>query len=300
MGTSATSPDVDVNSPAGITDVINFLCNPPVFRISGTAAQSIANASVVAVTFSGSSPTVDSYSGWSSGTYTVQRSGLYLFHGLACFAANGTGTRQAGVTVNGTTYWGPGYKAATSGTTNATKTQVFSLRAGDTVKFACRQDSGGSLALDTTAATRFLLVWLTTAGTPAVTLTPPDTTFRWAAGTSSNLAPALMQQHFGNDLGFLCNVPYLLAYQATPQSGLTVGSFSTVTMDTVAGIVHNDAGDNYAGWTAGASNLYTAQIEGWYLLIAEYVVTFFRIVGYDGHRSHSAIDQRGRYPAHNP
>ena len=85
--------------------------------------------------------------------------------------------------------------------------------------------------------------------------------------------PALFQQHLANDLGFLVNRPYLMAYQSVPQSGLTVGAFSTVTLDTVGGLVHGDTGDNYGGWSPGPSNAYTAQTAGWYLLAGEYFST---------------------------
>jgi hypothetical protein len=213
---------------------------------------------------------VDNYTGYSSGTYSVQRDGLYLFHGLACFAANATGIRLAGATVNGTTYWGPAYKAASTGTTNCTKTQIFSLRAGDTVKLSVYQSSGGALALATTDATRWFLTWLCAPSAPTELWTPPDVTFRWASGTTGDDLPGLFQTHLGNDLAFLVNRPFLLAYQTASQSSLAVGAWSTVTLDTVGGIVHGDTGDPYSGWTTGASNLYTAPCDGWWLTCGEF------------------------------
>jgi Carbohydrate binding domain len=423
VGTSGDAGvDVDLNGASGITDVVNFLSNPPVFRIAGTNAQSITTATLTNILWTGASPTVDSYSGWGtnllvnpgfetgslspwtavnnataaietshvhSGTYAasvtpdgatsfpgvqsgfaavnageqytatawalasaalahqvnvginwfnssfsylstsggstqtlstsvwtsltvtgtapagaawatcaptsqaqpgtaaevfyaddatltastayvVQRAGLYLFHGLVAFANASGGTRQAGVTVNGTTYWGPGNLPTTAGTCNVTKTQVFSLQAGDTVQLACRQDKGSPVALSTTDSTRMFLTWLNEAGTPATLWTPPDATYRWVSGTPVGALPTLFQQHLANDLGFLCQGPYLMAYQTVAQSGLTASSFATITMDTVGGIVHSDTGDNYSGWTSGASNAYTAQQPGWYLYCAEY------------------------------
>jgi hypothetical protein len=265
--------DVDLNSSSGITGVVNFLSNPPIFRIAGTAAQSITSATLTSVAFTGAAATVDSYSGYSAGTYTIARAGLYLFHGLVAFASASGGTRQAGVTVNGTTYWGPGNLPTTAGTCNVTKTQVFSLQAGDTVQLACRQDKGSPVALSTTDSTRMFLVWLNASGTPSTLWTPPDATYRWVSGTPVGALPALFQQHLANDLGFLCQGPYLLAYQAAAQSGLAASAFATITMDTVGGIVHSDTGDNYSGWASGASNVYTAQQPGWYLYCAEYFLT---------------------------
>jgi hypothetical protein len=275
LGTAGDpSIDVDINSASGITDVCNFLSNAPVVRVSATAAQAIASASVVPV-FSSATASLDSYSGWNSGTstYTIQRDGLYLGHGLVAFSANSTGTRQAAFTINGTTYWGPGYKAASSGTTNATKTQVFALQAGDTVQLACRQDSGGSLNLATTDASRFFLVWLGLLGAPASTWTPPDATYRWVSGTPGSALPGIFQQHVANDLGFLCSRPYLLAYQTAAQSGLAVGSFSTVSMDMTNGLVHPGVdGDNYDGWDP-STYTYVAPVNGWWVTCGEYFTT---------------------------
>lgn len=278
IGTSSAA-DVNINGPDGITDVVNFLSSPPLLRVAGTAAQSIPSGSTAptAVTFSGATVSVDNYACWSSGTCTIQRDGLYLAHGLVCFANAAGGTRQAGVAVNGVTYWGPPATPASAGATHVPKTQIFSLRAGDTVTLTCRQDSGSAVALSTTSATRLMLVWLGLPGDPAQPWTPPDTTFRWASGTAGeNLGgglAALMQTHLASDLGFLCNRPFLMAYQTIAQSGLSVGSFSTVTLDTVGGIVHGDTGDNYTGWSAGPSNAYVAPVSGWYLMAGEFFTT---------------------------
>ena len=99
IGTAGdASVDVDINGTSGITDVVNFLSNPPVVRVQTTTAQAVANASIVSITLASGTTSVDSYAGYASGTYTVQRNGLYLCHGLVAFAANSTGTRQAAFT----------------------------------------------------------------------------------------------------------------------------------------------------------------------------------------------------------
>ena len=265
------STDVDFN--AAVTDVVNFLMNPPVFRLTASSAQSVPNATLTAWSASSGTVTVDNYTGSSAAAYVVQRDGLYLFHATAAWAANATGVRLAGATINGTTYWGPAYKAASTGTTNCTKTQIFSLRAGDTVALALYQSSGGALALATSDQTRFFLTWLCAPGAPSQAWTPPDTTFRFASGTPGPLLPALFQAHLGNDLAFLVNRPFLLAYQTTAQTGLTAGAWSTVVLDTATGIVHGDTGDPYSGWTPGASNLYTAPCDGWWLTCGEFLAS---------------------------
>lgn len=270
IGSSNSSgANVNINGPNGITDVVNFMANPPVFRIASGSAQSLTTSTLTNLTFSTVSANVDSYAGWSASTYTIPRSGMYLFHGTVAFAANTTGARICGANINGTTYWGPGYRATTSGTTNCTKTQIFSLNAGDTVKLSAWQNSGGSLALDTTAQTRFMLAWVNNVGQSTTARMPPDTTFRWASGTPAANLPALFQQFLGNDLNFLSFRPYFMGYQGSSQSTLSTAAFNTLTMDTVGGIVHSDQGDNYGGWTTGASNKYTAMVNGWYLVTGE-------------------------------
>src|SRR5580693_7621559 len=134
--------------------------NPPLFRGHLLSSQSITNNSATAVTLGGTAD-VDNYGGWTASTYTVQRAGLYLCHGVVPFSANSTGTRRCGLKINGgTTYWGPGYAAIVAGETIATKTQIFSLQANDTVQLICEQNSGGSLALAVGDQARMFCTWL--------------------------------------------------------------------------------------------------------------------------------------------
>ncbi len=261
-----------LNGNTGIADVCNFLNNPPLLSVFTSSAQSIPNTTATAITQFGTSTDIDNYAGWSSNsnTYTVQRAGLYLFHGLVCFATNGTGERLAGAKINGTVYWGPGYTTSSVDKVHCSKTQVFGLHAGDTVQLACWQNSGGALNTDTADKTRFFLAWLGELGAPAATWTPPDPGFRWQSGTAGSAMPGLLQEHLANDLGFLVNRPYLLAYQTSTQSSLAASAFHTVTLDTVGSILHaGDSGDNYAGWTSGASNNYAAPVAGWYMVCGE-------------------------------
>jgi Glycine-rich domain len=265
-----------LNGSTGIAGPCNFLANPPMFSVTTQSAQSIASATATALTVFAAAE-IDNYSGWDSAasTYTVQRDGLYLMHGLVAFATSGTGERLAGADINGTIYWGPGYTASSADKVLCSKTQIFGLHAGDTVQLACWQNSGGSLSTETTDYTRFFLAWLGAIGAPAQTWAPPDPGFRWQSGTSGELAGGdlaqLFQEHLASDLGFLVSRPYLLAYQSTAQAGLSASAFHTVTLDTVGSPVHpSDTGDNYAGWVAGASNKYTAQAAGWYLMCGEY------------------------------
>ncbi len=107
---------------------------------------------------------VDNYSGFNAtnNTYTVKRDGLYLVHGLVGFSQATGGTRVAGVSINGVTYWGPGYTATTVDGVNCTKTQMFTLFTGDVVRLVCRQDSGSSVTLHSANSrqSRLFMVWL--------------------------------------------------------------------------------------------------------------------------------------------
>lgn len=272
IGTTG-SDDVDLNGANGIAGPANFLANPPLYRNALLSSQSIPNNTAAKVTLN--STAIDNYLGYASGTstYTVQRAGLYLAHGNVPFAANTGGHRNVGITINGTTYWGPGYQATVAGTVIATKTQIFSLQAGDTVTLEVAQDQGGSLALSNADATRIFMTWLCEEGVPSTLWTPPDTSFRWQSGTLGTELPGLMQTHLANDLGFLCNRPYLLSYQTQAQSGFSSGSINVVVMDTAAGIVHSDNGDNYSGFNTTTSK-YTAQVAGWYLAVCEAFATY--------------------------
>jgi hypothetical protein len=299
IGTTG-SATVNLNSSSGIAGPLNFLSNAPMFRGFLASSQSIPSGTATQVTL-GTGASVDNYSGWTASTYTVQRAGLYLVHCLVPYTASISGQRRAGISVNSTNYWGPGYQACQAGPTFATKTQIFSLQAGDTVAMMAQQDTGSSLALANTDFSRMFLAWLGEEGVPSTLWTPPDTSFRWTAGTPGIQLPGLFQQHVANDLGFLVNRPYLMAYQTQAQSGFANNSWNTIVLDTVEGIIHSDTGDNYSGWTSGSSNLYTSQAAGWYLAVAEYFGTYATTASTAGTAAGFAVSSSGgRTPGSSP
>lgn len=264
-----------LNGSGGIADVINFLQYPPMFRSALSSSQQVTTGSNVTMTLA-STPSVDSFSGQNGTTgYTVQRDGLYLCHAVTCWGASSTGQRVTGITVNGTLYWGPGYVAASSGIVMSTKTQIFSLRAGDQVSVTIRQNSGSPLTLSNQHQSRLFLTWLgdwTTPGSVQTGFTPPDPAFRWQAGTDGSALPGLFTEHLANDLGFLTCHPYFLGYQTTAQSGLPQNQFSTVALDTITGIAHGDNGDPWGGWSA-ANHWWAPPVNGWYLVVGEETAT---------------------------
>lgn len=309
LGTS-NAPGVDVNVNTGIADCVNFLNHAPMLRASSTAGQNVADTTNTAVALS---VTIDNYGGWNGGTYTytVPRDGLYLAHGAVAWSNNsGTAQRVTGIRVNGTLYWGPGFTATSQSLISgvlpltsviSTKTQVFSLRAGDTVQLVGRQNSGGPLPLSFASESRLFLVWLGAPVTPSTLWTPPDTSFRWAAGTPAGAGlAALYQQHLGNDLAFLVQRPYLMAYQASTQSGFSSTSWNNVTLGSVTGIVHGDSGDNYSGWVSGSSNRYTAVRAGWYLVCGEFFSTYPNSPPSSVAAGVNTQTSGGRYPVRSP
>lgn len=268
-----------LNSTTGIQGVLNFLNYPPALRQASAGTVSVPNTTVTQIPITANPETgfnLDTYSGFgsASSTYTVPVSGVYLCHGLVTWAASSTNSqRLTGLRINSTNFFGPAYQQATNSTTNSSFTQMLDLEAGDTVELVGYQNQGATVQVSSLLDwNRLVLVWLTSlgGGGSPLTWTPPDTSFRWQAGTSGSALPALFNSHLTNDLSFLMQRPYLLSSQTTAQTGLTSGNFSAITMGSVGGIVHNSPGDNYGGWNAG-SGYYVAPVNGWYLATCGYV-----------------------------
>lgn len=279
LGSSVTSTVLNGNS--GIKGPLNFLNMPPALRCSQTTAQTISSSTpaVTKINFAGTTVSVDNYAGFSTAnsTYTVPINGMYLVHAVASFndLTSSIGIRGAGLTVNTNHYYGGGYGVITTGgDTGPTVTRVLDLQAGDTVSAFCWQNDSGSVNLSTNNTTRFLVAWMAGTGQSSPTWTPPDTTYRWQAGTPGNQLPALFQQHLANDLNFLIYKPYFTAIQTTAQSGFgTATAFETMTGWTVGGQVHSTNGDPYSGWSSG-NNYWVAPVNGWYLCILECFATY--------------------------
>ena len=272
--TSATSITSSLlNGTTGINGPLSFLDYPPLLRASAAVSQSLTSSTVTVVGVGAA--TIDTWSGYntSTHTYTVPVSGVYLVYGLVFYASGSTNTLTAGVQVNGTlNLFGPAYTAAGSGNSACQMTRLLDLHAGDTVSLIT-YTTGASNSTGTAAPCRLVLVWLSSLAPSdgAWSWTPPLTGYRWQAGTPGSQLPALFTQHLTNDLSFLLQRPYLLAYQSSAQTGLSQNAFHVITMNTLGGRVHTAAGDSYGGWTSGSSNLYTAPADGWYLVQGGYI-----------------------------
>jgi len=90
--------------------------------------------------------------------------------------------------------------------------------------------------------------------------TPPRPGY-WASGFAPQ--PADFNLHINNDITFLTKKTVFRAWQQTVQSIPGTSTSTVLTLDTVIE-------DTYSGWTPGASNKYTAQVDGFYLVIVTY------------------------------
>jgi hypothetical protein len=412
------------NGPAGIAAVLEFLNSPPCLRANASgSATSVpsATATVIGV----DAVQLDAWGAFNAGSYewTCPADGLYFCYGRITWSAT-QGSYQASVRVNGTDYWGPCNFCHGVTLSTASKVQVFSLLAGDTIQLAGYQTSGSTLSTSTGDPPRLVIAWVSAPGVPgvinpnpylsggsvtgwagfggsvsiagtlpagwpypdamlftpndtessasaeenvspfavtagdwygvsswvqaagttqvllgfdwlnsshgfisssheAVTVTagsvawqhtiqqaagsaayayarvgringsatipatetmfiagvqagqagtlqpvPPDLSGRYSAGTPGGSVPAIFSAFLGNDLTFLCQRPYLLAYATSTQGSISSGTAAAVQMQAVAGQVHGDRGDNYGGWVA-ADFWYAAQAAGWYLAVFE-------------------------------
>ena len=264
-----------MNGPSGPYQALTLLNNPPTLQVNQALTTSISNNSATVVPFTAHG-TIDTYAGFGTATsaYTAPLDGLYLTFPTVSFASNATGARYAGLSVTSgtvtTALQGPAYAASGAGAMSTTGVRVLDLNAGDTVKATAFQNSGGALNLGgATWNSRLCMLYLCPYSAGGVnSFTPPATAFHWMAGFPASAIPGLLTEHLGNDLNFLVNRPYFTGYQATAQTGLTVGTWTAITIDTVAGLIHGSPGDSYAGWSA-YSNSYAAPVAGWYLVISE-------------------------------
>lgn len=258
----------------GIGGPLSFLNNPPACRAAGAPTTSIPNNGTLTPTAVPltTAPLLDNWSGFSTGTslYTVPVSGVYLVNGVVNYTASTAGQRVAGLKIaGGTTYWGPSYNATGAGVCRPSVLRLMDLNAGDTISLVTGQNSGGALALASSFTSRLVVKFMCAlaASNSSLSWTAPDTKFRWQAGAPGSSLPGLFNSHLANDLSFLIQRPYLLAWQSTIQSGLSNAAFSVINMNTLGGRVHATAGDPYGGWTSGAANAYAAVVPGWYLCV---------------------------------
>ncbi len=250
---------------------MSLLNDPPLLRVGTSLSGQSPTPSTVTV-LSISTAQLDTYGGWQvlDSAYTVPLSGVYLVHGYVFYSTSTTNNVQAVILVNTSIpVYGPAYQAVSGINIGCQVTRLLDLQAGDTVQLATYTNgSSNSYGSD---LCRISIAWLAGLGSGSTeSFTPPDTGYRWQAGTSGSDLVAAFQQHLTNDVSFLIQRPYLLSYQSTAQTGLSQNVFHTITMDTVSGLIHGSAGDPYAGWHTSSGGYYAAPVDGWYLVIAGY------------------------------
>ena len=132
-----------------VRDNTDFLNAPPSARVYNDADISVANNTLVALTFNTERWDTDTIHNTSTNTnrLTCQTAGLYHIYGTVLFAANATGQRAVQIKLNGTTFIGGDMRvdAAASGGTRLTAVTEYSLSAADYVELVVFQDSGGAL-----------------------------------------------------------------------------------------------------------------------------------------------------------
>jgi hypothetical protein len=259
-----------MNGAAGLGQVMNLFNMPPLLRATGLgSATSCPTATTTTCKYG--TVTYDTYNAYntSTHTYTAPLAGLYLVYNCFPFDnINSAAICQSGVTVNGTQYWGPSLPVSGTVAAAASKVEILSLNAGDTIMPVVDQTTGSTRAGSTVFSGLFIVLYLGTQGTPSPLPNVPDFTYSWAAGTPAAAMPGLMNAHFANDLNFLMQRPYLLGYQTVAQSGVAMTTNTPLALQSVTGIIHGDNGDNYSGWNATNGN-YAATRAGWYLAVQE-------------------------------
>lgn len=277
MNTVTTSTTITSSTlNTSIQQTFNLLNYPPMLSINsafgGSATLPLAGNTPTLYGWSGNTPLVDNFSAFSADTtnYVVPVNGIYFAHFTGILNPGGPqGQFSSGFQVNGTKYYGGWYNYGSLGNQSfgSAVTRVLDLNAGDTV--ACFMHSSNAQTFSGGGVPHWVMAYMSPISSGTQTWVPPEVTgFQFQAATPPNALPNLLNTKLANDINFLLNKPYLLARQTSAQTGLAVNTWQSITMNSVTGLIHSTAGDNYAGWSSG-NNWYVAPVNGWYLAIAE-------------------------------
>jgi hypothetical protein len=191
------------------------------------------------------------------------------------FSSISSGYVQNGVKINSTTYWGPSCATASSQPAASSKVQIFSLNSGDTIEHMVQQTSGSTLSMPSAVSSTtpvgpptMLIAYLGAQGAPATLPTVPDLTYLYQAGTPSSQMATLLNNHVINDLNFLIQRPYNLAWQHPGQTGIVQNTATTVQNNNATDIVRGGSFSSYGGWNSSTWT-YIAPVSGWYLAVQE-------------------------------
>jgi hypothetical protein len=269
-GYTPTSALTQTGMNANIQQTMNLLNMPPLLSVKaagGTSCPINTNTPIIYP-----AATYDTYAGFnqSTGVYTVPLSGLYLVMAFAGFDSPGAGRIRTGVFINGSSnvYNGPISQTLAGAACNTSKVQIFSLNAGDTIQHFVFQANTSPLTTSTFNEPNMHIVYLGAQGAPNPLPSVPDFTYLFAAGTPGSQMPGILNSHLANDLQFLLQRPYCMAYQSTAQAAFGNASTTALQLQTNQGMVHGDTANNYGGWNG--STTYTAPRNGWYLCVQEF------------------------------
>lgn len=134
-----------------LVDPVNFLLAPPRAQLRQTAAQTLANNTSTAITFT--TEDFDSEGGHSTSSntsrYVAAYAGWYLVTGGIAYSNSATGARYAWLRVNGSDLAGSMASLTSVGASDFAgvnvRSRYVSLNVGDYVEIVGHQTSGGNL-----------------------------------------------------------------------------------------------------------------------------------------------------------
>lgn len=155
FGTNAVVPSSKLNA---LADLANYAVKPPACAVTRSTAQSIPNSAITYITFDTELvDTTGSMFTASSTTITVPETGIYMVSGYSGLAINATGYRRLLLDQNGSFVVIDQRTAVTGDNTHMTINTLLVCTAGDAIKLAADQNSGG--ALNTAGTPRFTISW---------------------------------------------------------------------------------------------------------------------------------------------
>jgi len=280
---TGTTPLSSSTLNTSIQQTFNLLNYPPMLNINtyvplqpAQTGQAITPNFTTPLIWPGT-PLQDNFSAFTAASsYVVPTPGLYFVHSTVVLQPGAaSGQFAAGINVNGTDYWGGWYNTGSlnSQTWGCAVTKILDLQQFDRVAIDVKSTVQCTVSTTFAGSSHFIAAWLAPVVTGTQTWTNPEVTgFTFQAatppGTGAGQLANLLNTKLANDVNFLLKRPYATVKQTSAQTGLAVNVPVSITMNSVAGLVHGSAGDNYAGWSSG-SNWYAAPVPGWYLAVEE-------------------------------
>jgi hypothetical protein len=275
---NATSPGAQ-NTGISVTKVLDLHAGDVVRVVTETSTTSqFGNANVSHFIMSWLTPINTSTQSWVAPDVT----------GFQFAAGNPPGVTAAGPSTSGSAGSPSTFQIlatltipAGPTTVNWTATLTGTVGSGDANNFAVRVQSGPMLAQSVNAGAVGVYPQAPFSITGPIVLqletwsSTPTAGSTYAGSMSAANPPgqtglvSLLNTKLANDVNFLLNRPYCTVHQTSTQTGLSVGAWHSVTMQSTVGLVHGGVGDNYAGWST-SGNHYAAPVNGWYLAVAEY------------------------------